>query len=297
MSGALLVLALALDLARAEPAGADTGAELPNPPPPVGAAPSAVLEVALAARELDLSGRIEAISGALLHVPYVSDPLGEGVLPDADPLVRYDAFDCLTYAEEVLALALAPDPSHAARVRLDLRYGGDAPTYANRHHFMELQWLPSAVARGWLRETTAEYGPVVVFEREVTPATWAAWGGRRRFAMPDEALPVGPMRLEYLTLETALEAVDRIRPGSVIMTVREDRPWVPIWISHVGFAVSGPEPTIRHATNMRSAMETRDHGLAWYLRHLMTYKNWKAVGIAIYEPIDPAPRATAARPP
>ena len=256
----------------------------------IGRMPENVRRVAFEARSLPIAERIDAVSAVLLQVPYVSDPLGEGVAPDPDPLVRYDAFDCLTYVEEVLALSMSPDPLHAAEVRLGLRYGENPAEYRYRHHFMELQWIPSALERGWLRQTTQDYGPLQVYERTVDDTTWSTWRSRSRFQMTDEELPHGTMRLEYLSLEDALLAAPDIRPGSVVMTVREDRSWSPIWISHVGFIVPGESPTIRHATNMRSAMETRDQGLEWYIRHLMTYKNWKAVGLAIYEPQDPGPR-------
>ncbi len=272
--------------------GPSTGERQPGVPP-LGHTPVELVEVADSVRNEPIEVRIAAVSEALLQVPYVSDPLGEGQLPDADPLARYDAFDCLTYVEEILALSMAADPAHAAEVRLGLRYGGNTPTYANRHHFMELQWIPQALANGWLRETTATYGRVQVYERQVNAATWAAWSRRSLFELTDEELPTGTMRLEYLSLEDALLVVDQIRPGSVVMTVREDRSWVPIWISHVGFVVPGDEPTIRHATNMRTAMQVRDHGLEWYIRHLMTYKNWKAVGLAIYEPNEIGPRVAA----
>ena len=257
---------------------------------PLGEMPEQVRETAERVRPLPLVERIDAVSASMLGVPYVGDPLGEGREPDLDPLVRYDAFDCLTYVEEVLALSLAPDPAHAADVRLDLRYGGNEPRYENRHHFMELQWIPSAIERGWLRETTAEYGETETYRREITADTWSSWRSRSQFALTDEQLPIGTMELQYLPLERAREVATQIRPGSVVMTVREDRTYNPIWISHLGFVVPGEQPTIRHASRMRSVMETRDQGLVWYIEQLMAYKNWKAVGIAVFEPIEAGPR-------
>jgi len=257
---------------------------------PVGAIPPQVVEAARRARLLPLPERMKAVSEPLLGLPYLADPLGEGTGLDADPLARYDAFDCLTLVEEVLALSLAGDPVHSAPIRLGLRYSGDDHTYANRRHFMELQWLPAALEHRWLRETTAEYGEVASYRREVTPALWANWGRRSLFALTDAQLPTGEMHLDYLPLAAALAAVDRIRPGSIVMTVREDRPWVPLWITHLGFTVPADEPTLRHASHMQSAQITRDHSLRWYLEHLQTYKNWKAAGIAVFEPVEFGPR-------
>ena len=123
---------------------------------------------------------------------------------------------------------------------------------------------------------------------------WRAWQRRENYALTDEQLPLGTMKLQVLSLDQAIEAADRIRPGSIIMTVREDRSWIPLWVTHVGFVIDGDEPTIRHASRMKSAMQVRDHGLVWYLEHLKTYSNWKVAGISILEPIPMGPRRMTA---
>jgi hypothetical protein len=256
----------------------------------LGAIPPALLERALETSHLDLPDRMQAISQLLLETPYLDDPLGEGFGEDPDPFARYDAFDCLTFLEEVLALSISGAPSHAAAVRNGLRYGDKPPSYATRRHFMTLQWIPGNTADGWLRDTTAEYGPSTVFQKEVTPGVWKAWNRRGNYALTDEELPMGTMRLNVLPLDEAIEAAPTIRPGSIIFTVREDRSWIPLWITHVGFVVAGEETTIRHASRMKSSMRVRDHGLVWYLEHLKTYANWRVAGISILEPIPMGPR-------
>lgn len=295
-----------LGLLLAGPAGAtetDTdsdGALVPTTAPsaapaavlPMGTVPDDLIARALEVRALPLPERMAAISELMLQRPYTSDPLGEGSGVDADPLARYDTYDCLTFLEEVLALALAGDPRHASPVRLGLRYGQDDPTYVHRHHFMELQWVPEAIQNGWLRDTTAEYGTPVAMHRDVDAATWETWRARGRFAHRDDELPVGAMDLQVLSLDDALAAVDRIRPGTLVLTVRVDRPWKPIWTSHVGFVMphsEGKPPQVRHATRMADKV-VRDHGLAWYLEHLKTYRNWPVAGVALLEPIEQGPR-------
>ena len=220
--------------------------------------------------------------------------MGEGAGNDPDPFARYDAFDCLTFVEEVVALALAGDPSHAAEVRSSLRYDPGPRDYVHRRHFMELQWIPGTVRDGWLRDTTSEYGKVEVLEKDVTAATWAAWAPRKKFAHTDAELPVGPMRLEVLPLDEALRVASTIRPGSIILTVRKDKPGVPIWITHTSLLVTDPsgKAVLRHATKIGTG-GTRDHGLTWYIEHLRTYDNWPVLGIAVLEPIEQGPRIAA----
>lgn len=256
------------------------------PPPAPAAEPAALETLAREVRELPLPERIAAVSHALLGAPYLTDPIGEGVAPDLDPPVRYDAFDCLTFVEEVLALTLPADPADAVIVRNALRYGGREVAYANRRHFMELQWIPEAVRGGWLIETTASYGATQHLEQTVTASTWEAWPDRVRFAMADHELPVGPMQLEVLPLDAAIRAAQRIKPGSLIMTVRSPRAGVPIWISHVGFVLAGPRAVFRHASRMGNPRRVRDHDLAWYLEHQRESASWPVLGVAIFEPQD-----------
>ncbi|MEZ4236711.1 MAG: hypothetical protein R3F59_11260 [Myxococcota bacterium] len=96
-------LALALSVAWADPGAFDATAAAPSASTGsgvgIGAIPPEVLAAVESVRGQPLGDRMTAISGALLGRPYVSDPMGEGVPPDADPFARYDAFDCLTYAE------------------------------------------------------------------------------------------------------------------------------------------------------------------------------------------------------
>ena len=257
--------------------------------PGIGVIPSGVLQAALDVADRPLVDRMDAISESLLDRPYTADPLGEGKGVDPDPFARYDTFDCLTYVEEVLALSMAGDPAHAAPIRNSLRYGDRAPVYENRRHFMELQWIPGTIADGWLRDTTAEYGETVHVEREWTMAGWQNWAGRKSFHHPDEQLPVGTMKLDVLPLAAARDAIDQIRPGSILLTVREDRPYKPVWVTHVGFVFHDDDkPVLRHATKM-GAGKTRDHTLEWYLDHVETYQ-WTTLGVVILEPVDAGPR-------
>ncbi|MEN0066440.1 MAG: N-acetylmuramoyl-L-alanine amidase-like domain-containing protein [Myxococcota bacterium] len=292
-----MLLTLLSSLVRAEPGALEADAPVPELPPreivDLGAIPPDIAQIARSVGHLPLPDRMARISEAMLGKPYVSDPLGEGQGIDPDPIARYDAFDCLTFTEEVLALSLAGDPVQAAQIRRDLRYGPENTiAYVNRRHFMELQWIPGVVRDGWLRNTTAEYGDVILLEKEITDQTWNTWRPRKRFAHKDDELPKGMMRLEVLPLATAREVAGKIRPGSVILTVRSDRPTVPIWVTHVSLVVPGPngKAVLRHATKIGKG-GTRDHGVDWYLGHLESYTNWKVVGISILEPVEPLVRS------
>lgn len=289
-----MILFLSAAFGNPDVAAPEAGTTVATASPSIGAPmPPDVLAAALAVRNRPLPDRMAAVSAALLGRPYVNDPMGEGAPPDADPFGRYDAFDCLTFAEEVLALSLAGDPVHAAAVRGSLRYGEGPRTYVRRRHFMELQWIPGVLRDGWMRDTTAEYGAVVTLEKDVDATTWRGWGSRKKFAHTDAELPLGTMRLDVLTLDEATRVADAVRPGSLVLTVRVDRVGVPLWVTHVSLLVAGPDgvPVIRHATKIGEG-GTRDHDLHWYLDHLRTYDRWDVLGVSILEPIEQDPRLT-----
>ncbi len=102
--------------------------------------------------------RVEAISALFLGVPYKLGPLGEG--PDGefdrDPLIRFDAFDCTTFVETVMALALDSDLDFAARTLQKIRYKDGQIGYATRNHFIELDWVPNNVRAGYLHDITSD---------------------------------------------------------------------------------------------------------------------------------------------
>ncbi len=71
---------------------------------------------------------------SLVGVRYQNSPLGEGVAPDADPLMRFDAFDCTTFVETVLA-------DGDVKKLNKIRYKNDKVDFINRNHFIETDWL------------------------------------------------------------------------------------------------------------------------------------------------------------
>jgi hypothetical protein len=105
-----------------------------------------------------LPQRVEAISELFLGVPYKLGPLGEGLNGefDRDPLIRFDAFDCTTFVETVMALALDSDLEAATRALQKIRYKDGQIDYATRNHFIELDWVPNNIRAGYLRDITAE---------------------------------------------------------------------------------------------------------------------------------------------
>lgn len=71
---------------------------------------------------------------SFLGAPYVNSPLGEAIAPDTDPLIRFDAFDCTTLVETVIA---GGDVQKLNKIR----YKDGYINFLARNHFIESDWL------------------------------------------------------------------------------------------------------------------------------------------------------------
>lgn len=257
---------------------------------------SAVRAVATA----PIGRRMEAASRDWLGLPYLNEAAGEQDAGDPDPPARYDSFDCLTFVEEVLGLALSGDPLYAPTVRDSLRYRDAAPrpgwrrSYDQRRHFMEATWLPDAVSNRLLADVTDRVGPARRLDHSVTAQMWENWGRTRLFRLPKALYPIGTWSMQYLDLATADAFAANIPSGAVVVTLRQPRAWKPIVITHVSLVVedAGGKIHMRHATRMGSK-KVRDDDLGFYIRHLRTYTNWPSLGISVYMPLEQGPRVSA----
>lgn len=265
-----------------------------NEPPvvmDVGVLPSEVADAARASAHLSLPERMKAVSTPFLDVPYLVDGHGEGIGPDLDPPARYDAFDCVTFLEEVLSLALAGDPVTAPLYRNALRYSDGVSQYNQRHHFMMAEWIPANIDAGFLVDITSTLGETHRIVKTVERKTWSNWQGTRQFKHSLDELPTGTYGLNVMSLDAAEAAADEFPPGAIVVTVRQPHDWKPIIVSHVGFIIpteEGTPTTMRHATKM-AGEKVRDHYLQWYIERLRWFKR-PVEGVSVLMPLDQGPR-------
>jgi D-alanyl-D-alanine carboxypeptidase/D-alanyl-D-alanine-endopeptidase (penicillin-binding protein 4) len=225
--------------------------------PILGRLPAAEVDAFLASLDGEgapLAERIARVSARFVGTRYVRDPLGEGPgrLPDPDPQIDLGRVDCLTFVEQVLALAQRRTLGEATLLLQRYRYARGEVSYRKRRHFMELQWLPGLQAEGLLRDVTARIGGEAtrIFEREVTRRSYRGafrvW--RRRLG---KALPLGVIRLPYVRAADAPRLAARIPPGTILALVRRTPRRSPIAITHVGFVVPGARGMVfRHAIHV-----------------------------------------------
>lgn len=235
-----------------------------------------------AASKEPFSKRIVSVSDRFLGVPYGDSPLGEGTGKDPDPLIRYDAVDCLTFVEETMAMVLAPTDAEVVSWLNRIRYMHDAPKYDERNHLMEAQWLPFNVKKGFLADVTKLYGGASVRRapKVLSEETWKSKSGVA-LGLPADKQLTGNFGLDIIPVEEALEIVKKVPTGTVLVAVRADRAAMVTRVTHVGFVLQTPKgPVLRHAS--RTFTRVVDEPLASFMKRNLGYAKWTVEGVSLY---------------
>jgi hypothetical protein len=133
---------------------------------PISSVEEADIEKALSSTQhfSSLNDRIISLSGHFLGRPYFLGPAGEGEDGDLDqkPLSTWELFDCVTYVEAVMALAMINPRSRTNSINLEMyyenikqiKYHSDEISFLTRNHFTELDWIPHLNRVGILKDIT-----------------------------------------------------------------------------------------------------------------------------------------------
>ena len=245
------------------------------------AAPTSASMLA-ADRSRPLSERLDSVSAKFLGTPYVGSPLGEGTGKDPDPLVRYDAVDCLTFVEEAIALSLAPSAEAVVPLLTRIRYEEDSPDFEKRNHVMEAQWVPSNLKKGFLKDLTRTVGgaQTVRVKKTLDDVAWSSTSGAS-LGLSREGQRRGDFEWDLIPATAALERLKDAPTGTLVVVVRADRPKMVTRISHVGFLIHSKRGLfLRHAS--RSFGKVVDEPLANYLGRNLAYAKWTVEGVSLY---------------
>jgi hypothetical protein len=96
------------------------------------------------------------ISHNFLGAEYDEFLLGEGENGDLiqKPYINLNKFDCLTYVETIMALALSNNKKEFLSVYQDIRYEKPPFTFSNRNHFMNIDWNQHNISKGYIQDIT-----------------------------------------------------------------------------------------------------------------------------------------------
>jgi hypothetical protein len=236
--------------------------------------------------------KVLAISERFLGTPYAFDPLGEGSAGghDPDPTFSLKRVDCLTFIEQVLAMAHTSDLERAKRLLQRLRYDGGIIHFARRHHFAMSQWIPANQKLGVLQDITRELGGERVIEarKRIDESTWKGRWRRWRRLLGTRA-PRGEFRLPVLPIDAAIPLAEKMPAGAILSIIRVDRPGVPDPVSHQGIVVlKNRRRFLRHASSGPNFRRVIDYPLRGYLRFSRRYfaSRWPVLGVNLQLPVE-----------
>lgn len=168
---------------------------------------------------------------------YLNDPLGEEKLPDKDPLIRFDAFDCTTFVETVLA---GGDVDKLT----DIRYKNGEVDFLNRNHFIETDWLQNN--SDLVENVSNAYGKVSVRTVTIDKQNWL----KTVHKIYEDVSPV-TVELEYISYDD----LKRIYNKETLIVLfisgkseKSDRIDTDLAVVHIGLLLLGGV-ILRHASS------------------------------------------------
>jgi hypothetical protein len=103
-----------------------------------------------------MSARLNQASLYFLGKEYKLGALGEGSQGSYDqwPLYRFDAFDCDTYVNTIIALAISNTATGFKKCLNKLRYQNGDVDFVKRNHFTSLDWNINNQKQGFFKDIT-----------------------------------------------------------------------------------------------------------------------------------------------
>jgi len=172
--------------------------------------------------------------------PYLDSPLGEGF---ERPRIRTDGFDCMTYVETCLALAIS-ESAEDILTNLDrIRYRDGVADFEHRNHFVSLDWLPN---NRWLLRPLDEFSDTSI-TRDIDRAAFFEKNGHRLSA---ESELTGVEHIESRIISpSGFTEISLSRLDCTVAMFAGRLDWMVV--SHMGLLFAeGDEIILRHASSV-----------------------------------------------
>ena len=147
----------------------------------------------------------------------------------------FEGFDCVTYIETVLALALASNVDDFTKWLRKIRYEGGRVEWKRRNHYMTL-WIRNNVREGIIRPVSMSAVPSITIERVLNVVPGLAPQRTRVKCVPKRGLP---------RLERYLQTGDLIFFASTRKHLD---------IFHAGIIMRDEKVSMRHASRSKGAV-------------------------------------------
>lgn len=206
------------------------------------------------------------IGDKYMGAKYINNPLGEAVKPDTDPLIRYDAFDCVTFIETVLA------DGNLDKLN-KIRYADGKPDFIIRNHFIETDWLKNN--SDLVKNVSAKYGKVAIRTVTIDKKNWFKTVHNINTNFTPQTV-----KLEYIPYSNA-KNIRVSKPMIVLFVINNpkirNKIGTDLAIQHMGFLM--PNRQLRHAS--RSQKRVTDIDFNKYINTKVENKN--NLGIMLLE--------------
>lgn len=234
-----------------------------------------------------LTDRLDFLTTFFLGRPYILGAQGEGAQGEFDqfPLYRFDGFDCVTFVNNVLALARSRNEADFLQQLLYINYYDANPCYENRFHFMSLDWNPQNSQHKIISDITEtildkKQQPIALFaEGIIDKKNWLLYRTEKDLRLDDpqdlaaklvklhalaQVFEPKQVRMPYLPIATLLahpEYLSQLPEASIIEIVRpnwalRDKIGTNLHVSHLGFCFRAKqsEMLFRHASSDEKAV-------------------------------------------
>jgi hypothetical protein len=234
-------------------------------------------------QEPDFTQRLINITDRFLGTRYLISPLGEGEgnPPDTDPIMRFDAIDCVTLVEEAIALARSESLGQASVVLQRIRYLKATIAYRYRKHFMMAQWIPDNQKAGFLEDITESIAgqSTIWITKRLGPQIWNQRINKHRWPkLSVDDIPNGEVRLPIVPIKRMNNFQANVPDGAIMVIVRQDLPTIPERVSHIGIVVShNGRRYVRHAASGKVGKVIDERLDAMIQRHI-AYRRWPVSG-------------------
>jgi hypothetical protein len=230
--------------------------------------------------------RLDYFSQQFIGAAYGNNPLGEDEhdFIDQDPIFSLTRFDCVTYVETAMALALAENENEFLKQLTRLRYLDGKVSFVTRHHFMEYSWIPALQKQGLLKDVTSIFFPTEIARKEnvVNLKSWYLGLNVLELGVSQKSTEIRKgkireiaktqtsqtMSISYVPTQSALHKIDlfgKIPSGSLVFFV-VDAPGKSL-ISHVGILKNkGGVSYIRHASSRANKRKVAEERLTAFLK-------------------------------
>ncbi|MBI1764187.1 MAG: DUF1460 domain-containing protein [Acidobacteria bacterium] len=206
-----------------------------------------------------LGDRAQSISAHLIGAPYLLNPLIGSPTEPEQLVTRFDGFDCVTFVETVLALAVSHRAEEFPAKLREIRYENGRVDYRARLHYMTA-WSRYQVQRGFLHDLTSGPGTL---ERTVTLSV-----------VP--GIPPKQISFRYFPKQELDRVSKWLANGDLIFFVA---PHQDLDVYHVGLVFrEGGKLLVRHARQQRG--QVIEQPLAGFIRLM------QGTGFMIYRPVE-----------